>query len=245
LLRGDGRCLYLGWLRCAQDEELDEDDIEPPVPPGLKSLSGSLESLVEFMGIDSELVDVAARESEQPETPPTREELAAWVGTMPAKYKDALLVDAALATGAQAGAEILRRFVLSRQAGSGAERRVKGRTVGELLAAARDRAADKARQRAERKTEEQARQEHEAAEARRKYLDQLAESEEGTWKKVTALVQMKQPGKYDLAVGLLIDLRDLAARGKRDAVFQSAVRKLRDVHASKPSFLRRLSEAGL
>ncbi len=39
LLRGDLRCLYLGWLRCAQDGGLDEDKLEPPVPAGLEELS--------------------------------------------------------------------------------------------------------------------------------------------------------------------------------------------------------------
>ena len=60
LLRGDQRCLYLGWLCCAQNEELEENEIEPPVPPGLKGLSGSLEAFAEFMGIDNDLLDVAA-----------------------------------------------------------------------------------------------------------------------------------------------------------------------------------------
>jgi hypothetical protein len=31
LLRGDIRCLYLGWLLCAQNEEVAEDDLEPAV----------------------------------------------------------------------------------------------------------------------------------------------------------------------------------------------------------------------
>ena len=35
LLRGDCRCLYLGWLCCAQNEEMGEDETAPPVPPGL------------------------------------------------------------------------------------------------------------------------------------------------------------------------------------------------------------------
>src|SRR5208283_478718 len=39
LLRGDLRCLYLGWLRGAQDGGLDEDEMEPPVPAGLQELS--------------------------------------------------------------------------------------------------------------------------------------------------------------------------------------------------------------
>jgi hypothetical protein len=35
LLRGDLRCLYLGWLLCVQCDEFSEETLEPPVPPGL------------------------------------------------------------------------------------------------------------------------------------------------------------------------------------------------------------------
>jgi hypothetical protein len=35
LLRGDYRCLYLAWLRCVQEEEVEDDELEPPLPPGL------------------------------------------------------------------------------------------------------------------------------------------------------------------------------------------------------------------
>jgi hypothetical protein len=59
------------------------------------------------------------------------------------------------------------------------------------------------------------------------------------------LVQTKQPDKYGLAVSLLVDLRDLAARDGRDAQFRLALASLRGVHSAKPSFLRRLAEAGL
>jgi hypothetical protein len=245
LARGDDRCLYLGWLRCAQSEELDEDDIEPPVPPGLRSLSGSLEALVDFMDLDVDLLEVAASKSEEAATPPTRDELAAWVQTVPVKEKDALLVDAALDINSQTGAEVIRRFELSRGASLDSKMQPKGRSVGELLAAADKRSNEKARQINERKTEEQARKSREAAEARALYLDQLAERQEATWKKVTTLIQTKLPGKYDLAVGLLLDLRDLAARRNEDTTFRAAVRRLREVHSAKPSFLRRISEAGL
>jgi predicted nucleic acid-binding Zn-ribbon protein len=244
LARGDGRCLYLGWLRCAQNRELDEDDIEPPVPPGLRSLSGSLEAFIKFMGLDGDLVEVAASESEQPVTPPTRDELAAWVRMMPVKDKDALLVDAALDTNSATGAAVLRRFELTRSV-SDSKAQPKRRTVGELLEAARKHSDEKARQEAERYAAEGARKERETAKARTRYLDQLAEREQATWQTVTTLVQKKQPGKYDLAVSLLVDLRDLAVRRKGEASFESAVNKLRQVHAAKPSFLRHLSEAGL
>ena len=49
LLRGDLRSLYLGWLMCAQDDELPGDALEPPVPAGLRELSAPLDSLIEFL----------------------------------------------------------------------------------------------------------------------------------------------------------------------------------------------------
>lgn len=59
--RGDLRALYLGWLLSAQTGELDDEVLEPPVPSGLGQLSESLESLVEFLRIDSDLLHVAAQ----------------------------------------------------------------------------------------------------------------------------------------------------------------------------------------
>ena len=63
LARGDLRALYLGWLLRAQTGELDDDDTEPPVPPGLGQLSASLVSLTEFLRIDGDLLHVAAEAS--------------------------------------------------------------------------------------------------------------------------------------------------------------------------------------
>jgi len=245
LLRGDHRCLYLGWLCCAQSEELDDDEIEPPVPPGLKALSGSLEAFAEFMGIDHDLIEVAASESAHLATPPNRNVLAAWIRALPEKDKDALLVDAALNAASVTGAEILRRFDLSQVNTPPTEAQAKHRTVGGLLAAAREIGSQKARLAAERARAERARQEQKAAKARARYLDELARREQATWQKVEMLIQAKQPKKYDLAVTLLVDLRDLAARSKTDAKFQAALVTLRKCHVAKPSFLGRLLDAGL
>jgi hypothetical protein len=63
LMNGDLRCLYLGWLLCAQCEELDEDDMEPPVPPGLAKLSEPLREFAEHLRIDEDLNEVAAEAS--------------------------------------------------------------------------------------------------------------------------------------------------------------------------------------
>ena len=49
LLRGDLRCLYLGWLLCAQNGEFAENELEPAVPAGFGELSAPLHSLIEFL----------------------------------------------------------------------------------------------------------------------------------------------------------------------------------------------------
>jgi len=63
LIRGDYRCLYLAWLYCAQMDEIDEEEVEPPVPPNLGDLNASLESFADFMRIDMDLTKVAAENS--------------------------------------------------------------------------------------------------------------------------------------------------------------------------------------
>ncbi len=87
LLRGDLRCLYLGWLLCAQNEEFAEDELEPAVPAGLGELSAPLHSLIEFLGIDEDLVEVAASASAPLNAGPDREELAAWIQSLPKRKR--------------------------------------------------------------------------------------------------------------------------------------------------------------
>jgi hypothetical protein len=61
LARGDLRALYLGWLLCAQNGELDRGSAAPPVPTGLTKLSASLTSFVEFLRIDRAFVRASAK----------------------------------------------------------------------------------------------------------------------------------------------------------------------------------------
>ena len=75
LLRGDLRCLYIEWLRCAQNEEFSGDALEPPVPAGLRELSAPLDSLIEFLGIDEDLIEVAAVASAPLKAGTSRKEL--------------------------------------------------------------------------------------------------------------------------------------------------------------------------
>src|SRR6266702_6542288 len=46
---GDHRALYLAWLSSVQSGELNGDESEPPVPPVLGKLSGSLQAFANFL----------------------------------------------------------------------------------------------------------------------------------------------------------------------------------------------------
>lgn len=243
LLRGDLRCLYLGWLRGVQEGEFEDAEEEPEVPAGLGRPSAALDALADFLGLDVDLVAVAAETSACDPPAPTDTELAAWIGQLPEASKDELLVRAATGRIADVGAEVLRRF--HQQCGGNANPTAARRIVGDLLAAAQVRAEASARQAAEKRAAEESRKKREQEAARAHHLDQMKGREAALWKEVQALVQTKRPKEYDRAVTILIDLRDLAARAGKDDQFQSALAQIRGEHQSKPSFLGRLDAAKL
>ncbi len=245
LLAGDFRCLYLGWLNCVGCHELDDDEIEPPVPPGLGELTAPLRALAEFLRIDDSLINAAAEVS-----PPLAvegdfsEELRTWIETLPVREKDSLLFKLTQEPPTTVQREIMRRF---RQAKPPEQSTVllAGRTVGELLAAAEQRTHEKRRLAAEKKAREEARRKEEAAKVRQKHLDALATREAQAWQEVEALIATRLPKKYDEAVQLLRDLRDLADREGRTTATIARIADLRETHSNKPSLLRRMNDAKL
>ncbi len=116
--------------------------------------------------------------------------------------------------------------------------------MAELLREAERRAAERRRIAAKKTAREKARREREAAIARAKHLDELAAREPAIWRQMESLIAARQPKRYDQAVKLLVDLRDLAAR-KGGAGFPGRVEGLRAAHARKPTFIDRLNKAGL
>ena len=71
LAAGDLRPLYLAWLSAyggwEGDEDAfggeDEDELEPPVPAGLGSLTAAQRALADFLRLDADLLQVAAESS--------------------------------------------------------------------------------------------------------------------------------------------------------------------------------------
>jgi hypothetical protein len=248
IFRGDLRCFYLAWLLCAQNTEIDDDELEPCVPPNLGELSASDSSFADFLGIDGDLIEVAAQASlRSTEDSGNRKELESWVRGLPEDEKHTLLMRV-LDEDVQLGTELRIKFAQQTGAISlpdSAPEPENRRTVGELLSAAEELAEDKRRQAAEKAAAKKKCIEKERAAAREKYLEDLAPKAEKVWLKVEDLISTKQPARYDEAVELLVDLRDLAARRGKVEGFQSRHRELCEKHAKKPSLLRKIEKAGL
>ncbi len=244
LARGDLRALYLGWLLCAQNRELDEEEPEPPVPPGLGKLSPPLATLVEFLEISPHLLLVAAESSSPLKESKLRpDEVLSWVSSLPVTDKDRLLADAVMNGGQAVSAALLKRFLSRRGSRPPAESGAP-RTVGELLAAADANYEERVRVQKERLAQEEAARARTKEIAREKYLERLVGREEGVWAEVEALVAKRQPDKYQRAIEVLIDLRDLEARTK-DGDFQTRIEELWNRHIRKAAFIERLRKAGL
>jgi hypothetical protein len=243
LAAGDHRALYLAWLLCVQEGELADDAAEPPIPGGLGVLNAPLRAFADFLRIDDDLITVAAARSPRANELPSDKDFEKWLAALSDEEKNGWLRRFASGREPHLGAELLLRF-----RGSRPIPRCDGeapRTVGELLAAAGQHAKERCRQEAERAAAERARRERDEAEARERHLESLARRGAKVWLEVEELIATKQPGKYDEAVKLLCDLRDLGLRrGRKDEV-EARLLRLREEHARKPSFVERLKKAGL
>ena len=244
LLRGDLRCLYLGWLMCAQDEEFSGEVLEPPVPAGLRERTASLDSLIESLGIEEDLIEVAAADSVPLKAGPSRKVLATWIRGLTENDKNDLIVDALLDSGKRWRNELLHCFQRE-SACAEIHGKTERRSVKVLLTAARARADERARQLSAKRAADAARKREKDKADRALYLDRLAKREKAVWKQVETHIQKRQPKDYDRAVLLLADLHDLAVRQEDETGFQLTMEELRKTHAAKESFLGRLTKAKL
>jgi hypothetical protein len=243
LAGGDLRTLYLAWLLAAQDGQLDDGDTEPPCPPGLRSLSAPLQAFVEFVRLDRDLLDAAAAGSTKVE-PADDAALAGWVAALPESEKTSLLVRLVGGGEHHLRSELLRRFRESRPPSVAGAAPI-ARTVGELLEAAKGKAEERRSRDAARAAKERARKAAEAAKARDLRLAALAERQVQSWHEVEKLIATKQPRRYDEAVALLQDLREVCARAGKPGEAGSRIARLCEEHAKKGALIERFRKAGL
>jgi hypothetical protein len=252
LMHGDLRPLYLGWLAALSDPyaDLDDDEVEPTVPPGLDSLTAPQKALAHFLRLDDDLLRVAAKASTaQGDARDDESELKNWIEQQPLQEKNQLLAELVKGQRPHLAVELRTRYLreqksMRRQAITPPP--VAGRrTIGELRQAAESLRNERQQRQAlaaRRKREAQARQ---ATEKRKQYLDQLAGREEQVWAEVKKLTATTKPKNYEMAVEMLKDLRDLGEQRNLVDRFDARLDDLRSHYVRKPAFLQRLKQAGL
>jgi len=241
IANGDQRTPYLLWLLDVQCGVVDDDAPEPAPPEGLGALSSGLESLVDVIGLDRDLVAVAAEGAPRAIAPPSSRDLHRWVSGLDGREHVALLTRVARGDGS-VSAELLRRF---RQQASRQAAALPLRTAGELRVKAEEIARKRLDAARQREARERARREREERASRERYLTGLARRERQVWERVDGLIGTKRPGEYAAAVTLLVDLRDISGLNRRDAAFAQRLATIRARHAKKPALLARLAKAGL
>jgi hypothetical protein len=246
LMQGDFRCLYLAWLLAAQSGELEDEELEPAVPPGLHSLSAALQSFADFMRIDPDLIEAAAIESSPvTDNASSKLDLQAWISALAESEKNAALLEMLQEDNPLFRMELLRRFHTDISHGLGGQPQARTlRTVEALLSAAQGITAERQRRAAARRAAEEARKKQEEAAARAKHFEQLKGREPALWQRVGDLVQTSKPREYDLAIAILADLRDLAVLTGQTEEFNSRFSQLRQRYSTRPSFQQRLITAG-
>lgn len=228
ILAGDYRALYLAWLLGVEEEALDDDDAEPPLPAGLGKLTGALQSFVDLFGVDAHLLAVAAEKSGAARNTAVSD-LTRAIATLSTEEQGAWLLR--LAQGeANLAQQFKRRLPLPRPESAQGD----GRTVGDL------------REQAEvRRQAEAARRKAAAAAKHAQAMEALALQADDVWRWVTQLIEQKNARAYNEAVTQLGKLKQLAEYQGQTAVFQARVDGLAAQYARRPAFVERLQKVKL
>ena len=239
VLSGDLRLFYLLWLKALECGELEDDETEPL--PGIGPLTGALEALANFFRIDSDLLQSAVEMSRPADSgefsaDAAREAIAA----IPEAEKTALLQR--LADGDPHVAAEVRSRVRKAVAPATSETHTDRRTVTDLRVRAAEIRAAREAIAAERREAERQRQAQEAEAARRIRLEAIRRRGTTVWNEVEEAISKRNPGGYEQAISLLLDLQTLAGEDGETETFTNRVRSLRERHTRKPRFIERLEQ---
>lgn len=234
LLSGDRRLLYLCWLWAVQAGYIHEEALEPL--PGIGPLTPSQQALAEFMALDPMLVEAAAESGEKA---PGGSEVEGFVASLPPQEKDTLLRRLLEGDGSVT-AELQRRLRQHGQAEQSPRRRVAELKQQADASHQRHRQAYLA-EKARREAEQVAAQEQQ----RRERMAQVARLGERAWQEALSQIGRRQPQGYEMAAGLLADLRELAIERGEQTAFEERLDRIVAEHRRKGRFLEQLQRFGL
>jgi len=240
IVAGDCRALFLLWLQAAfmEDQGEEEEGAKlrlPPIPSGLRSLSGAHRTLIGFFGIDPDLVAAAAPFS-APIREVTNEDLAREFDAMAGVEHTRILRRMVLGESPTSVAAELRRRLraaaLSSQEAPSAP--PPPASAGVLFAKARQSKVD---------FENEAKNRKEAERLRR--LAELDRNQARLWARVDELIAAKTTKAYDEAVGILKDQRELALHQQQREAFVRRIEAIKAGHPKLVGLRWRIDEADL
>ncbi|RAZ87279.1 hypothetical protein DPM33_26245 [Mesorhizobium hawassense] len=241
VLAGDLRLFYLTWLMAVETDAVESDQLEPM--PGIGPLTEALEAFAVFFGIDRDLVQAGAeRSAANIPNDAAPEMVRRTIAAIPDTGKIDLLVR--IFDGELHASLELRAMVQARLATGNATPAIALRTVAELQAHAAE--IRLARERAEADlAAAQRRLQMEAAEkARRVRLDAIQRQGDSVWTDIENEIGRRNPGGYDKAAALLLDLQALAERQGTIEAFRLRLQSIQERHAGKGRFIERLVQLG-
>ena len=104
IMAGDLRVLYLAWLSGVEYGDVEDSEVEPPLPAGLQKLSGPLAGeFAEFLYLDPDWIATAAARSGAAPAAASDTDLAAWIAALPETEKNSILADVVRGDGAVLG----------------------------------------------------------------------------------------------------------------------------------------------
>jgi len=237
ILAGDLRLFVLLWLIQVEYGWTRDETVMPA--PGLVPLTGPLAALAEFLAVDDDLLEAAARLAPAASADPSPAEVETAIRALAEDDKVGLL--RRLHDGdAHVGAELRRRFRKSPAKADAA-----GPTAGELRAAAQSIGAERRRAAEERAATERRKRDQELAEVRAKRLAALAKRGEAAWREVEEQIALRNAAGYDRAATLLADLGEIAATAGASELFARRLADIRARHDRKGRLTERLDKAGL
>jgi len=212
LMEGDLRALYIVWLASLhlyeQDNEEEEDEIVPPVPPAFGKLTAAQQALAELLQLPQEMLDVTAKHS-QKAGPSADDDFAAWVKLLPTdRCNDFLLRLAHNEPG-------LSRLLVKELRKLGQHETGTTLPEAERIPYATLHAEYKAAK-AKKEREEQERKKM----ARQRHLQDIHNHQDSYWQQVDQAVKRGSGAGYEEAVRVLVELREAASQFQASQAFQ-------------------------
>jgi len=230
LIQGDFRVLYLAWLKA---EKLDEQLLEPPVPNGLKQLSNAQKTYCKFVDIDKAMLAAGALQSEKQTS--HNIDIEKWITNLSEKEKHGFLSRLSLGEK-NLSIQLNKRLseLATKNQPSLRTETVKRRPISTLnkLAA----------QWLQQKKEEERKK---AQLANQKKLNLLAAQKKLLWEDVYRLIDQKKSKSYDLALGVLTDLHELAQYQGKLEDFKQQLDKIQSVYSNRSALISKLKNSGL